>query len=91
MMKKICDEIMPLKIRHFFPKSSNFVTRDENHHVTKLADRYGNSVTQQMHKKPGPRGWQRSKTDCQQLDPEFRQPLTKKKYEMILKIFGGKN
>ena len=25
------------------------------------------------------------------LDPEFRQPLTKKKYEMILKIFGGKN
>ena len=49
MMKKICDEIMPLKIRHFFLKSSNFVTRDENHHVTELADRYGNSVTQQMH------------------------------------------
>ncbi len=33
----------------FFLKSSNFVTKDENHHVTKLADRYGNSVTQQMH------------------------------------------
>jgi hypothetical protein len=49
MMKKICDEIMPIKIRHFFLESSKIVTRDENHHVTELADRYGNSVTQQMH------------------------------------------
>ena len=48
-MIKICDEIMPIKSRHFFLKSSIFVTRDENHHVTELADRYGNSVTQQMH------------------------------------------
>ena len=77
-MKKICDEIMPIKIRHFFLESSNFVTRDENHHVTELADRYGNSVTPQMHKKLGPRGWQRSKIDCQQLGPIFTQPLIKK-------------
>ena len=56
-MKKICDEIMPIKIRHFFLESSNFVTRDENHHVTELADWYGNSVTREMPKKLGPRGW----------------------------------
>jgi hypothetical protein len=31
-------------------KSTKFVTRYENHHVTKLADQYGNSVTTQMHK-----------------------------------------
>jgi hypothetical protein len=43
-----------------------------------------------MHKKVGPRGWQRSKIDCQQLGPEFRQPLIKKKYEIMLKIFRGK-
>jgi hypothetical protein len=43
-----------------------------------------------MHKKLGPRGWQRPKKDCQQLGPEFRQPLIKKKYEIMLKIFGGK-
>jgi hypothetical protein len=43
-----------------------------------------------MCKKLGPRGRQRSKKDCQQLDPEFRQPFIKK-YEIILKIFGGKN
>jgi hypothetical protein len=59
--------------------------------VTKLADRYGNSITPEMHKKLGPRGWQRSKIDCQQLGPEFRQPLIPKKYEIILMIFGGKN
>ena len=59
----------------FSLKSSNFVTRHENHHVTKLADWYGNSVTREMHKKVGPGGWQRSKIDCQQLGPEFRQPL----------------
>jgi hypothetical protein len=53
MMKKNCAEIMPLKIRHFFLKSSNFVTKHENHHVTKLADQYGNSVTQEMHQKQG--------------------------------------
>jgi hypothetical protein len=41
--------------------------------------------------KKGPRGWQRSKIDCQQLGPEFRQPLIKKKYEIMLKIFRGKN
>ncbi len=56
-------------------KSSNFITRHENHHVPKLADWYGYSVTREMHKKLGPGGWQRSKTDCQQLGPEFRQPL----------------
>jgi hypothetical protein len=43
-----------------------------------------------MHKKLGPRGWQRPKKDCQQLGPEFRQLLIKK-YEIILKIFKGKN
>jgi hypothetical protein len=32
----------------FSLKSSNFVTRDENHYVTKLADRYGNSITREM-------------------------------------------
>jgi hypothetical protein len=56
----------------------------------KLADRYFNSVTPQMHKKLGPRGWQRSKIDCQQLGLESRQPLIPKKYEIILNIFGGK-
>ncbi len=58
--------------------------------MTKLADRYGNFVTREMRKKLGPRGRQRSKIDCQQLGPEFRQPLIKK-YQIILKIFGGKN
>ena len=56
--------------------------------MTKLADRYGNSFTPEMHKKLGPRGWQRSKIDCQQLGSEFRQPLIRKKYETILKITG---
>jgi hypothetical protein len=37
------------------------------------------------------RGWQRFIKGCQQLGPEFRHPLIKKKYEIILKIFGGKN
>ncbi len=63
----------------------------ENHHVTKLVDWYDNSVTREMHKKLGPRGWQRSKIDYQQLGPEFRQPLIQKKYEIMLKIFKGKN
>jgi hypothetical protein len=43
-----------------------------------------------MHKKLGPRGWQRPKKDCKQLGPEFRQPLIKKKFEIIFKIFGRK-
>jgi hypothetical protein len=71
---------MPLKNSTFSLKSSNFVTRHENHHVTKLADWYGKSVTPEMHKKLGPRGWQRSKMDCQQLGTEFRQPFIPKKY-----------
>ena len=91
MMKKILWQNYAPKNLSFFLKTSNFDTWHENHHVTKLADRYGISVTREMHKKLGPRGWQRSKIDCQQLGPEFRQPLIKKKYEMILKIFGGKN
>jgi hypothetical protein len=39
-----------------------------------------------MHKNLGPRGWQRSKIDCQKLGPEFRQPLIQKKYEIIKDI-----
>ncbi len=53
--KKICDEIMLLKNSSFPLKSPYFVTRYENRHVAKLADRYGNSVTPQM-QKIGPRG-----------------------------------
>jgi hypothetical protein len=32
-----------------------------------------------MQKKQGPRGWQSSKIECQQLGPEFTQPLIKKR------------
>ncbi len=76
--KKLWRNYAPKK-SSFSLKSSNFVTRHENHYVTKLADWYDNSVTREMHKKLGPRGWQRSKIDCQQLGSEFRQPLIKKK------------
>ena len=51
--------------------------------MTKLADWYDNSVTREMHKKLGSRGWQWSKIDLQQLGPEFRQPLIKKKYDIF--------
>ncbi len=60
----------------FSLKSSNFVTRHKTHHVTKLADRYGNFVT-------WPRVWQSPKKDCQQLGPEFREPLIKKIWDHI--------
>jgi hypothetical protein len=56
VMKKNLRRNYAPKTSSFSLKSSNFVTRHENHHVTKLADRYGKSVTPEMHKKLGPRG-----------------------------------
>ncbi len=54
----------------------------------KLADQYGNFVTREMHIKQRPRGWQRSKIDCQQLGLKLDSLSSQKKYEIKLKDFS---
>jgi hypothetical protein len=79
MMEFFASQNYASKNSSFSQKTSNFVPRHKNYHVTKLADWYGNFVTLEMGKKLGPRGWQWFKIDCQQLGPEFRQSLIQQK------------
>jgi hypothetical protein len=78
---------MPYKFVFF----SYFVTRRKNHHVTKLADGQVISSLRINKNFLGPRWLLGEKSLSNHLGPKFTQPLNKKKYEVILKIFGGKN
>jgi hypothetical protein len=91
VIKKICVEIMLLKNSSFPLKSPNFVFRYESHHVAKLADRYGNSVTPQM-QKIGPRELAK---DQNRLPPtinllNLQTIFIPKKYRIMLNFLGGK-